>query len=158
MMPTLKPGAMLFIDKVYYRNHTPKRGEVIVFRHGDSTYVKRVYRAPGEELTYIEAYRDWVKPVRETRVSDTHNAIGQNDRNIRVRDIVVPRDSVFVLGDNFNNSEDSRNLGPIPLSSILGRAWLPTDPTIAMRFEFAPPRRGPQMHTLIPAPAARPRG
>jgi signal peptidase I len=138
MAPTLESGRLIWVDRTYYRLHRPQRGEVVVFRLDGVTYVKRVYRAPGEILHYLATGADWLGPVQEGQERATGRRYVRRGARIRMKQMQVPQDSVFVLGDNYLASEDSRQLGPIPISSILGRAHLPVDETATLPYEYAP--------------------
>src|SRR3712207_8944392 len=65
MAPTLQSGRVIWIDRTYYKLHQPRRGEVVVFSLDGVTYVKRVYRGPGERLCYLSSGGDWIGPVQE---------------------------------------------------------------------------------------------
>ena len=170
MSPTLHSGRLIWIDRTYYLHHRPQRGEVIVFRLDGDTYIKRIYRAPSEKLEYVAAGSDWIEPLREKDydtclASQDKNPLTFNSRNsyIKVRETVVPDDSVFVLGDNYEHSVDSRQLGPIPLANVIGRAHLETDRFQTRAWEFTPHLTRPRLHDLpaqsrarAVAPATRP--
>ena len=53
MAPTLRSGEWIAIDRHYYRHHRPRPGEIVVFRHQDATYVKRVFAVEGETLCLV---------------------------------------------------------------------------------------------------------
>jgi signal peptidase I len=140
MSPTLETGRVIWIDRTYYNTHAPKRGEVVVFESGGEVYVKRVYRGPGESLHYLANNGAWIGPVREARTEEVRvHYAGRGP--LEVLEMRIPEDSVYVLGDNYNCSEDSRDFGPVPISSILGRAHLEVDTTKVMEYEHVPPRR-----------------
>jgi signal peptidase I len=159
MAPTLEPGRVIWIDRTYYRTRTPKRGEVVVFKHEGAVYVKRVYREPGELLHYVGDPGDWFAPVRETRVGDAlalSNELAERHPGLcRVQALRVPDDAVFVIGDNVQVSEDSRQLGPIPLKSIIGRAHLTVDATKVFQYEWVPRKRA---HPMTTQETGSPRG
>lgn len=138
MDPTLKTGSVIWVDRTYYRLHRPRPGEVVVFRQDGTTYVKRIYRGPGETLHYLGDGREWLGPVRDSRAEELRRRYARQRGVWRINELRVPDDAVFVLGDNYLCSVDSRELGPIPIANIIGRAHLPVDVTGAMRFEFAP--------------------
>ena len=138
MAPTLRSGRVIWIDRTYYRSHAPRCGEVVVFRRGDTVYVKRVYRGPGERVCFITSDGEWMIPVRESRVQEVRRGYGRMTQAFRVREMRVPDDCVFVLGDNYLASVDSRQLGPIPIREIMGRAHLDVDTTRAAQQEHAP--------------------
>lgn len=141
MDPTLRPGGLIWVDRTYYLTHTPQAGEVIVFKEGDETYVKRIYRGPGEVVHYVDNGGEWLGPVRDDRVKEMRQSYKEMRSSLKIREIPVPSDSVFVLGDNYLCSVDSRQLGPIPIKSILGRAHVAADQTLAERWEYAPHHR-----------------
>jgi signal peptidase I len=138
MAPTLKSGRLIWIDRLYYKTHRPTRGEVVVFRRDDAIYVKRVYRGPGEVMHVVGDHGDVVGPVRASYARRLDDQYGALRSPLQVREMRVPDDCVWVLGDNFNCSEDSRHLGPIPIRDLIGRARVEVDATKASQFEFAP--------------------
>lgn len=142
MAPTLKNGRIIAVDRTYYKANRPKRGEVVVFSRDGVTYVKRVYRGPGEAVHYIGDDGTWMGAVRESRAEELRRAYAGGRSRFKVKTMQVPEDSVFVLGDNYNSSEDSRELGPIAISDLIGRARLEVDQTTSLSFELAPKRRG----------------
>src|SRR4051794_39782999 len=101
MFPTLTPGRVIWVDRTFYRNHQPQRGEVIIFNEGKDAYVKRVYRGPGEKLFYVTSGGDWLGPVREDRVEELRALYARSHSSMQVHEMTIPEDSVFVLGDNY---------------------------------------------------------
>lgn len=156
MAPTLSSGKVIWIDRTYYKSHRPQRGEVIIFKHDGETFVKRVYRGPGETVHFATAGSEWVGPVRETQVENARARYVRPRSVLRINSMTVPDDSVFVLGDNFTCSVDSRQLGPIPISEIIGRAHLEADQTVTLPWEFVPRSRKPARQVRESAPAAKP--
>jgi signal peptidase I len=138
MAPTFKTGRIIWVDQTYYHQHAPQRGEVVVFRLDGETYVKRVYRGPGETLSLAVNGYDVIAPVRDTRVDQLKDLYRNRHSVMRVQTLRVPDDCVYVLGDNFAVSEDSRQLGPIPIRSIIGRVHAPVDATVALDYEIRP--------------------
>lgn len=146
MAPTLPDGALVWMDRGWYRRHLPQPGEVVVFRYRGATYVKRVYRGPGATLHCVIDRDDCIIPIREANYHTIRTRFLDMDKrkkpHFRLRKLSVPADSVFVLGDNLLKSVDSRSLGYIPIRSILGRARLPADCTRAAQSELTfPPLR-----------------
>lgn len=137
MAPTLPDGRVIYIDRTYYRSHRPSAGEVVVFRHDGENYVKRIYRGPGEVVHYLTDGPDLVTIISPLRADEVRQRYSDGTA-LEVRSVRVPDDCVYVLGDNFYESEDSRQLGPIPISEIIGRAHVPVDNTIALPHEFRP--------------------
>lgn len=120
MVPTLDDGERLLVDKVSYRFRPPRRGEIIVFGYPKDPrrkFIKRVIGIPGDTVE-IRDRRLVVngEPVEEGYIRGTmFQPYGP---------VTVPPGAVWVLGDNRNNSEDSRfpDVGFVPLKSIVGRA------------------------------------
>lgn len=98
----------------------PKRGDVIVFEYPLDTsrdFIKRVIALPGET---VEVRGD--KVIVDGKVLP--EPFGPNPGSRNFAPIKVPPDTVFVMGDNRNNSSDSRSWGPLPQSDIVGKAVL----------------------------------
>lgn len=119
MNPGLENGQRVLVVKASYWFGEPQRGDVIIFqspRDPGRTLVKRVIGMPGEwvEIRDGTVYIDDI-PLDEPYVQGTNRAYGP---------MQVPEDSYFVLGDNRNNSTDSRSWGTISREAIIGQAWL----------------------------------
>jgi len=140
MAPTLRSGKVIWVDRTYYKTHKPSAGEVVVFRVDGITYVKRIYRGPGDVIHYVASGAEWVGPVRETQVSYVKTRYEGRRGALSLKYVRVPQDSIFVIGDNYLRSIDSRELGPIPMSAVIGRARLTIDTTKTLPFEFGPVR------------------
>ena len=124
MEPMLMDGDNLIVDKLTYRFREPRRFDVIVFpvRYDDNRrYIKRIIALPGETVQIKEErlYVDGVL-VEEDGAFDKIA-----DAGIAENEITLGSDEYFVLGDNRNNSEDSRsgNIGPVKRDNITGKAW-----------------------------------
>lgn len=126
MAPTLHNGDRVFVDKLTYRLRRPQHGEIIVFRYPaepQRKYIKRIIGLPGD---FIEI-KDWTvyvngQPLIEDYIyGPTYDQFGP---------ITVPQDAVFVLGDNRNESEDSRfpSVGFVLYEDIVGRARFTVHP------------------------------
>ena len=124
MEPNLHSGQRLLISKVVYKFHEPERGDIIVFpnpNNPDEDYIKRIIGLPGETIeikggvVYINGSK-----LDEPYIKDPPSRPFPEQE--------IPEDSYFVLGDNRNNSTDSRTGWTVPLESIIGKAWLSTWP------------------------------
>ena len=117
MEPTLHTAERIGIEKVTRYTGLPKRGDIIIVRYPnmDGTYVKRTIGLPGEtvEVRDSTVYINGV-PLDEDYVS--------LEPYQDMEPVVVPEDTVFVMGDNRAHSMDSRAsyIGPIPASDIIG--------------------------------------
>lgn len=122
MVPTLKYGDRVLVNKFIYRFTEPERGDVIVFKSvqgDDQDLIKRVVGVPGDEIT-VRGGRLFVngEPQREPYVNKKFP-----DRSFYAP-TTVPKDHVFMMGDNRANSQDSRVFGPVPKENIEGEAFL----------------------------------
>lgn len=115
MEPTLLPGDHLVVLR--YLTGQPRRGEVVVFDDGTGTArVKRVIGVGGDSVLIADG-RVFVNG--ESLEEDTY-ALNSTSPSASVH--VVPRDHLFLLGDNRDLSSDSRELGFVPLRAVLGHA------------------------------------
>lgn len=136
MNTTLSDGDNLILDKISYRLSEPERFDIVVFpfRNGENkSYIKRVIGLPGETVRidlngtiYINDV-ELVESYGREIIKDPGNAINE---------IKLGEDEYFVLGDNRNNSEDSRfsEVGPVKKSEIIGKAWIRIYPFNQMGF------------------------
>ena len=133
MEPTLLPHDRVLVDKFLYRLRQPRRGDVIVLKYPlnpQRNYIKRIVALPGDTLQV----KDGKLFINATQVREPYvNGVPQGDFG----PMTVPEDSVFVMGDNRNNSEDSRSFGALKKEQIVGQAIL----------IYWPP---PRMHLLLP--------
>ncbi len=146
MLPQLQINDRVVVSKISYRLHDPRRGDIVVFDAPGSEdlpdtsglparmlrglaesigvlapstdeYIKRVVALPGER---VEAHdgrvlvdgRELIEPYLPEEV-----------RTAEFAAVVVPPGTVWVMGDNRGNSSDSRIFGPVPRSTVVGRAF-----------------------------------
>lgn len=122
MVPTLRVGERVFVNKFIYHFREPEKGDIVVFRSvegDDEDLIKRVVALPGDEISdqdgviYVNG-----EPQEEPFVnqrSPDHDFYGPTK---------VPEGEVFVMGDNRSNSADSRVFGPVPIENIEGEAFV----------------------------------
>lgn len=126
MQPTLYHGEEILIDRFSYFFSAPKSGDVVVFlpngNENTHYYVKRVIGVPGDTVL-IE---NGIIYVNEEFYEDKSLYDKIEDGGIAEIGIVLGEDEFFVLGDNRNNSEDSRssNIGVVRREYIIGKAWM----------------------------------
>jgi signal peptidase I len=125
MENTLQDNDFLVASKISYRLHDPQRGDIIVFKpnnYASDDYIKRIIAVPGDHLRIVHAQifingrllkEDYLR--EHWTSADTWNQ-GHED--------VVPPNSYFVMGDNRNQSTDSRFLGYQKKDQFLGKAWV----------------------------------
>ena len=145
MMPQLRVNDRVVVSKISYKLHEPRRGDIVVFdapgggRKDDSAlparvvrsmvqsiglaapstdeYIKRVVALPGER---VEARGGRVL-VDGREVVEPYLRAGTTTADFEAA--VVPPGTVWVMGDNRANSADSRIFGPVPVSTVVGRAF-----------------------------------
>jgi signal peptidase I len=120
METNLHDGQFLIVNKLVYYLHPPQRGDVVVFHSPESPrkdFIKRVIGLPGEEVEMIDGtvYVDGV-PLQEVYITDPGSRSWGPE--------VVGEFEYFVLGDNRNNSSDSRSWGMLDGNAIIGKAWI----------------------------------
>ena len=119
MEPTLYGHQRLIIEKISYRFHNPQRGDIVVIRVPgfDELLIKRIIGLPGETLKIKDGivYIDG-EPLDEPYINGPARG--------NYGPITVPQGYIFVMGDNRNNSNDSRSFGPVAIDNIVGHAWM----------------------------------
>jgi len=125
MVPTLQVGDRLVVEKVSYRFHSPRVGDIVVFEPpqqlqvfgytNDQAFIKRVIGVPGQTLQVQNhvIYRDG-QPLAESYIAEPPD--------YEIEPFQVPAGQYFVMGDNRNNSNDSHVWGFLPEENIIGRA------------------------------------
>lgn len=126
MLPTLTNGDNLIVDKISYRFTDPKRFDIIVFpfQYAENTYyIKRIIGLPGETVR-IDA--DGNIYINDKKLDESYGLEVIQDPGRAAQTITLGDDEYFVMGDNRNNSTDSRTelVGNIKRSNIIGKAWL----------------------------------
>ncbi len=126
MEPMIYDGDSLIVDKITYRFRDPERFDIIVFPfeyQQDTYYIKRIIGLPGESVRIDE---DGNIYINGEILEEHYGAEVIDDPGNAYNEIILREDQYFVLGDNRNNSSDSRNpaVGLIHRDNIVGRAWL----------------------------------
>jgi len=126
MRNTLLPTQIVLLDKLTPRLSANRRGDIVVFTPqgatpGEFDFVKRVIGLPGETVDLQDGH----VMINGRQLSEPYVFEGQPTEPFEgTHHWVVPADALFVLGDHRQISADSRTFGPIPATSVVGRAWL----------------------------------
>lgn len=133
MKPTFMENDKIFVDKISYRFHEPRRGDIIVFKYPldrKKDFVKRLAGLPGETIEIrngvivVDGKTLHEPPFnRNTYYNVESWPYGKAGQAIR-----VPPGSYFALGDNSAHSADSRQWGFVPRKDVIGKAvmiWWP---------------------------------
>ncbi|NEY21454.1 signal peptidase I [Bacillus ginsengihumi] len=139
MNPTLENGDRLFVNKLTNHAFPLHHGDIIIF-HATKTedYVKRVIGLPGDTITYKDdqLYRNGKKINEPYLVSEKRNlGSGQLTEDFTLKDYTgktkVPKDELWVMGDNRRISLDSRRLGFIKYNQVIGKVDLRYSPNFS---------------------------
>lgn len=128
METTLYDGDNLIVDKISYRFRDPQRFDIIVFPfqyQEDTYYIKRIIGLPGETVQIDQKGNIYIDgEILEE--SYGREVILAENVGIAERPVELGKDEYFVMGDNRNNSYDSRTevVGNIHKNDIVGRAWM----------------------------------
>jgi len=125
MVPTLETNDRVLVNKLSYKLHDVNRGDIVVFETpqsetgGAQDLVKRVIGLPGEEVSGCGNNRVCIddRPLDEPYLPD-------DSVTSKFAPVEIPAGSVFVMGDNRDQSKDSRSFGPIDEDTIVGRVFI----------------------------------
>ena len=125
MENTLSHGDNLIVDKITYRFSDPKRYDIIVFPfryQEDVYYIKRIIGLPGETVQI----RDGEIYIDGEILYESYGREVMKSAGLAAEPVTLGEDEYFVLGDNRNDSTDSRdpNVSLIHRDEIIGRAWI----------------------------------
>ena len=129
MESTLHGGHRVLVNKLGYRLHDPRRGDVVVLDPiegiSSSDLIKRVIGLPGETVSMsaetcqvLVNGKELIEPYLDP-IATTPGGCGGE-----LKEVTVPADHVLVLGDHRNASSDGRNFGPVAFDHIVGRAFV----------------------------------
>ncbi|WP_394926992.1 signal peptidase I [uncultured Robinsoniella sp.] len=125
MIPALEDKDNLIVDKLSYRFKDPTRFDIIVFPYyyeEETYYIKRIIGLPGETVQIDNG----TIYINGEALEENYGKEELQDSGIADAPIVLGDDEYFVMGDNRNESKDSRDpsVGNIKRSDIIGRAWV----------------------------------
>jgi signal peptidase I len=119
MEPTLYQGYFVIVNKIAYKVGQVERGDIIVFHYPPNPieqYIKRVIGLPGDQV-HIADGKVYINGVQ---IAEPYLHVS----TLRGGDWIVPENSLFVMGDNRNNSSDSRVWGMVPMANVVGKALM----------------------------------
>lgn len=124
MEPNFHNRQLILIDKISYRFHEPKRGDVVVFESPQNPsvfYIKRVIGLPGQHILI----KDGDVYIDGEKISEPYLEKGQKTSiqgfDTNTVDEKIPQDEFFVMGDNRDQSSDSREWGLLKRNAIAGK-------------------------------------
>jgi signal peptidase I len=142
MEPNLKNGEMLIVNRRAYVHFNmsflpwesktssdwypfgqPSRGDIVVFNPpGQHTepYIKRIIGLSGDRISV----HDGAVYINDQRLEERYLTSDTEWQGIATQDVQVKPGYIFVMGDNRNNSSDSRVFGQVPITSVIGKAWV----------------------------------
>jgi signal peptidase I len=150
MVPTLQVGDRVLVNKLVYRIHPPRRGDIIVFietpgptksfwgrvrsflteglgvtKPASKDFIKRVIGLPGETIQITNGVVSIKTPSGGSFTLSEESYLNPNRDTSSYGPFTIPANSYFVMGDNRADSADSRTaLGPIQKKRIIGRAFI----------------------------------
>lgn len=130
MAKTLDAGDEILVNRFIYKVLDPKAGDIIVFLPNGNEkshyYVKRVVAVPGDTVQI----KDGVLYLNGKEYEEEIDCENMEEAGLAAEEITIGEDEYFVLGDNRNNSEDSRyaNIGNVKKEHIIGKAWFIISP------------------------------
>ena len=125
MIPTFLPGDHVIVNRAAYHAAGPQRGDIVLYRYPDEEgkrFVHRVIGLPGDRIeirTQILSVNG--EALTEPYAQHTDRPLAPGNVRDHVGPMIVPPDAYFVLGDNREESLDSRFLGPVSKSQVLGQ-------------------------------------
>lgn len=123
MEPMLYDKENLLVEKISYRFKDPERYDIIIFPHEDEHFIKRIIGLPGETV-YIDKYGAIF--INGEILKESYGKEIIKDPGVASEKITLGNNEYFVLGDNRNNSMDSRSaiVGNVTRKDIVGKAWV----------------------------------
>ena len=125
MKPVLENGDITLINRIVYNASSPKRGDIIAFKpNGNENshyYIKRIIGLPGETVEI----KDGEILINGEKIEEDYKTTKIDDPGIVEEPITLGGDEFFVLGDDRQNSEDSRmaDIGNVKRTEIEGKVW-----------------------------------
>ncbi|MDE6568364.1 MAG: signal peptidase I [Lachnospiraceae bacterium] len=129
MSPTLLDGDEIMIDRMQYRVFSIRRNDIVVVQHNGSEHnyytIERVIGMPGEKIRIEEGE----VYINGKKLKEKYDFPKMENGGLALEEITIEEDEYFMLCDNRNECEDSRNanIGNVHKQNIIGKAWLRTN-------------------------------
>lgn len=126
MNPTLQEGDKILVNKISYRVHSIKRNDVVVVKQSGAEHnyysVERVIGLPGEKVQI----KDGHVYIDGKKLEEKYDFPVMENGGLALEEITLDEDEYFLLCDNRNSGEDSRNanIGNVLKENIIGKAWI----------------------------------
>ena len=136
MNPILRNGDVVLVNRLVYNARRPRRGDIIVFKpkgnENSHYYIKRVIGLPGEKVEF----RENEIYINGNRLEEKYQSTAVDRTGIVTEKMELGSDEYFVLGDDRENSEDSRDadVGNVKREHIFGKAWFVITPRDSFGF------------------------
>ncbi|MDA3845249.1 MAG: signal peptidase I [Vallitaleaceae bacterium] len=128
MEPHIHDGDRFIINKLAYQFNEPERYDIVVFPYDDElNYIKRVIGMPGEEINLVQKNDGtYDLLINGEMLADTYGMEQIIRPGNQKYPLIIPKDEYFVMGDNRNDSSDSRytDVGTIDSELIVGKTWV----------------------------------
>ena len=123
MEQSISNGDVLLMERVIYKLSGLNRFDIVVFHNEaeDRDLIKRVIALPGEKIRIDEEGEIY---INGEHLIEAYGFEKMEVAGLAATEITLADDEIFVLGDNRNNSEDSRYIGPVKMSDVAGRCYL----------------------------------
>ena len=123
MKPVLESGDVVLMNRLSYDIGKPNRLDVVVFeREGQQPGIKRIIGLPGETVQIVDGYIY----INGKQLDEHYGNEIIEEAGMAAEPVTLGEDEYFVMGDNRNNSQDSRvsDVGAIHRDELMGRAWI----------------------------------
>jgi len=145
MEPNFYDHEYLMVDQISYRFHEPSRGDVVVFRYpGDPSqfFIKRIIGLPNEIVRMREGKILIFNAAHPDGVEVSESYLPKEIKNLGNSSVTLGKDEYFVMGDNREESMDSRAFGPVRKKAIMGRVFFRGWPLNEITIFSEPPQYG----------------
>ena len=117
MLPTYHEGNIVLVDKVFYKQSSPKRNDIVVVKYGNEQIIKRVIGVEGDHIEY----RDHKLYINGDYVEEDYI---NEEMDYQDFSYDIPEGKIFIMGDNRNHSVDSRIIGYVDFDGeVVGKVF-----------------------------------